>query len=85
MKKLITMMIAVMIMAFSTVSAFAVSSPVAPPEKPKTPSTSVDKPDTTGKSPKTGSSDILAYTMIAVSALGCGVASFALAKSAKKN
>ena len=73
------MMIAVMIMAFSTVSAFAVSSPVA--TQPCNPG----NPDTSGKSPKTGYSDIMAYTMIAVSVIGCGAASVALVKAAKKN
>ncbi len=78
MKKLITMIIAVMVMAFSVVPAFAdeIVSPVA------------TKPTGGGgkssDSPKTGSSDILAYTLLAASAAGCGVASIALVKSAKK-
>lgn len=78
MKKLITTMIAVMVMAFSVVPAFAVSSPVA---------TSPAGGGGGGKSsdsPKTGSSDILAYTLMAASAVGCGAASIALVKSAKK-
>ena len=77
MKKLITMMIAAMIMLFSMVPAFAVSSPVA---------TKTTEPggNPSSDSPKTGSSDILAYTLIAASAVGCGVASIALVKSAKK-
>ena len=72
------MIIAVMVMAFSVVPAFAdeIVSPVAP------------KPTGGGgkssDSPKTGSSDILAYTLLAASAAGCGVASIALVKSAKK-
>ena len=78
MKKLITMIIAVMVMAFSVVPAFAdeIVSPVA------------TKPTGGGgkssDSPKTGSSDILDYTLLAASAAGCGVASIALVKSAKK-
>jgi len=86
MKKLITMMIAVMIMAFSMVSAFAVSvdSPIATTEPETEASTTVTKPDPTPDSPKTGSSDVLAYTLIAASVVGCGVASVALIKSAKK-
>ena len=75
MKKLITTMIAVMVMAFSVVPAFAVSSPVA-----TSPAGGGGK---SSDSPKTGSSDILAYTLLAASA-GCGVASIALVKSAKK-
>lgn len=75
MKKLITTMIAVMVMAFSVVPAFAVSSPVA---------TSPAGGGKSSDSPKTGSSDILAYTLLAASAAGCGVASIALVKSAKK-
>ena len=76
MKKLITTMIAVMVMAFSVVPAFAVSSPVA-----TSPAGGGGK---SSDSPKTGSSDILAYTLLAASAAGCGVASIALVKSAKK-
>lgn len=77
MKKLITTMIAVMVMAFSVVPAFAVSSPVATSPAGGGGGKSSD-------SPKTGSSDILAYTLLAASAAGCGVASIALVKSAKK-
>ena len=78
MKKLITMIIAVMVMAFSVVPAFAdeIVSPVA-----TQPTGGGGK---TSDSPKTGSSDILAYTLLAASAAGCGVASIALVKSAKK-
>ncbi len=60
MKKLITTMIAVMVMAFSVVPAFAVSSPVA-----TSPAGGGGK---SSDSPKTGSSDILAYTLLAASA-----------------
>ncbi len=59
MKKLITTMIAVMVMAFSVVPAFAVSSPVA-----TSPAGGGGK---SSDSPKTGSSDILAYTLLAAS------------------
>ena len=41
--------------------------------------------DNGDKSPKTGSNDILAYTLIALSVIGCGAASVALVKTAKKN
>ena len=87
MKKLVTIVIAVMIMAFSTLSAFAVSvdSPVATTQPETQATTVVPKPDGGKTSPKTGSSDVLAYSLIAVSVIGCGVASVALVKSAKKN
>lgn len=87
MKKLVTVIIAVMIMAFSTVAAFAVNvvSPVGTAVPETRTNTVVSKPDTTPVSPKTGSSDILAYTLIAASVIGCGIASVALVKSAKKN
>ena len=96
MKKFITVMIAVMIMAFSMLTAFAsVDSPVGTtvPETKST-TTPVSVPDTGATSPKTGydtasaksaSSDILAYTLIAASVIGCGLASVALVKAAKKN
>ena len=87
MKKFITVLIAVMIMAFSTVSAFAISvdSPVATTEPETQATTVVPKPDGGSTSPKTGSGDFLAYALIAASVLGCGVASAALVKAAKKN
>ena len=87
MKKLFTIVIAVMIMAFSTVSAFALSydSPVATTEPETQATTNVPTPDDGNKSPKTGSNDILAYTLIALSVIGCGAASVALVKTAKKN
>lgn len=88
MKKFITALVAVMIMAFSTVSAFAVSvdSPIATTEPETQATTIVPKPDDGNKSPKTGSgSDIITYLLIAASVIGCGVASVALVKTAKKN
>lgn len=45
----------------------------------------VNKPDNSSTSPQTGSNDILAYSLIALSVIGCGAASAALIKSAKKN
>ena len=87
MKKFITVMIAVMIMAFSTVTVFAgsIESPVATTEPETQATTVVPKPDDGGKSPKTGSSDIIVYMMIAASVIACGAASVALVKTAKKN
>ena len=86
MKKIVTIVIAVMMMAFSTVSAFAVSadSPVATTVPETQATTNVPTPDNGNKSPKTGSNDILAYTLIALSVIGCGAASVALVKTAKK-
>ena len=80
MKKLVTIVIAVMIMAFSSLSAFALSvdSPIASTEPETQASTSVKTPDNNNTSPKTGSNDFLAYALIAVSVIGCGVASVAL-------
>ncbi len=80
MKKLITMMIAVLIIAFSCFTAFAkVQSPVA------TKSVGGGGSSSTVTSPKTGSDDALVYALIAASVVGCGVASVALAKTAKKD
>ena len=69
MKKLVTIVIAVMIMAFSSLSAFALSvdSPIASTEPETQASTSVKTPDNNNTSPKTGSNDFLAYALIAVS------------------
>ncbi len=97
MKKLVTIAIAVMMMVFSMTSAFALSvnSPVATTVADNTAdngghgrddgSTNVNKPDDSSTSPKTGSNDILAYSLIALSMIGCGVASAALIKATKKN
>lgn len=88
MKKLVITMIAVMMLAFATVSALAVESPVATcPQNSVTPScqTSVCTADKGGTSPKTGSGDALAYGLLAVAFMSCGVASVALVRSAKKN
>lgn len=87
MKKVVTVVIAALIMAFSTVSAFALSvdSPVAttPPETQTT--TNVPTPDDSSKSPQTGYDDTLAYSLIALSALGCGLATVALVKKGKNS
>lgn len=88
MKKLVTAAVAVMIMAFSLVTAFAatnIDSPV-PTTVPETQtSTSVTKPDDDPKSPKTGMNDSLVYAVLAFSVVGVGVASVALVKGSKKN
>lgn len=86
MKKLVITMIAVMMLAFATVSAYAVVSPVATcPQTPVTPScqTAVCTPDKGGTSPKTGSDDALAYGLMAIAFMSCSVASVALVR--KKN
>lgn len=87
MKKIVTIVIAVMMMAFSMTSAFAasVTSPVATTQAEVEETTKVSKPDDSSKSPKTGSADVLAYSLIALSVVGCGAASVALVKAAKKN
>ena len=87
MKKFVTIMIAALIMAFSSVTAFAtVSSPEATtPQAPGNVQSPVAKPDTSGTSPQTGASDIALYAIIALSAVGCVATSAALVKSAKKN
>ena len=89
MKKLVTIVIAVMIMAFSSLSAFALSvdSPIASTEPETQASTSVKTPDNNNTSPKTMrvAAELISYALIAVSVIGCGVASVALVKTAKKN
>ena len=90
MKKLVTAAVAVMIMAFSLVTAFAatttsVESPTASTEPATQATTTVKKPDDGDKSPKTGSNDSLIYSVLALSAVGVGVASVALVKGSKKN
>lgn len=62
-----------------------IDSPVATTQPETQAATTVSKPDNNNTSPKTGSSDMIAYTLIALSVIGCGVASVALVKTAKKN
>ena len=62
-----------------------IHSPVATTQPETQSATTVSKPDNNNTSPKTGSSDMIAYTLIALSVIGCGVASVALVKTAKKN
>ena len=77
MKKIFAALAATAIMAFSVVPAFAANSPVATTAAPK---------DNGGTpvSPKTGSSDVAAYSVIALSLAACGAATVALAKTSKK-
>ncbi len=93
MKKLFATLAAVAVMAFSAVPAFAaeVYSPVATtapctsPCKPCTKDSAnvVCVKDTSPISPKTGSSDMAVYGIIAASLTVCGAASVALVKSKK--
>ncbi|MEE1261802.1 hypothetical protein [Ruminococcus sp.] len=78
MKKIFAALAATAIMAFSVVPAFAsVDSPVA------TTATSPKK-DNPPVSPKTGSSDVAVYSVIALSLAACGAATAALVKARKK-
>ena len=87
MKKLITAIVAVMIIAFSAVPAFAVSvdSPVATTQPDTQPATTPVKKDKTPVSPKTGSDGVVAYSVIALSAAACGAATLFAVKKAKAN
>lgn len=86
MKKLITAIVAVMIIAFSAVPAFAVSvnSPVATTEAATEAPESPVKKDTAPVSPKTGSDSVVAFSAIALSAAACGAATLFAVKKAKK-
>ena len=88
MKKVIAVLFAALIMAFAAVPAFAASeegyqSPVATvvPD-PNPPASPVNK-DTSGSSPKTGSSDTAAYAVIALSLAAAGAATLVFVKSGK--
>lgn len=87
MKKFITAIVAVMVIAFSAVPALAVSvdSPVATTQADTQPTTSTVKKDTTPVSPKTGSDSVVAYSVIALSATACGAATLFAVKKAKAN
>ena len=86
MKKLITAIVAVMIIAFSVVPAFAVSvnSPVATTQEETAAPDSPVKKDTAPVSPKTGSDSVVAFSAIALSAAACGAATLFAVKKAKK-
>ena len=97
MKKVIAVLFAALIMAFAAVPAFAAEgnqtaatvseegyqSPVATvvPD-PNPPASPVNK-DTSGSSPKTGSSDTAAYAVIALSLAAAGAATLVFVKSGK--
>lgn len=83
MKKFFAALAATAVMAISVVPAFAsVNSPVA--TKPAS-SGSSSSSSSGSVSPKTGSSDIAVYSVIALSLAGCAAASVALAKTKKKD
>lgn len=85
MKKVIAMLFAVLIMAFSSVPAFAanvVSPTGVPVTNPVTPVTPV-KTDTTPIAPKTGSSDVAAYATIALSLTAAAAATLVFVKAKK--
>lgn len=87
MKKLLVSAIAVLLVAFSAVPAFAatVASPVATQPRVICDKSSTVVKDSGSMSPKTGS-DALPFAVIALSAVGCASAAVVLAKSkAKKN
>ena len=85
MKKVIAMLFAALIMAFSAVPAFAeeVHSPTGVTVPDTEPVTSSTKKDDTPTSPKTGSSDVAAYSAIALSLAAAGAATLVFVKSKK--
>ena len=84
MKKFLAALAATAVMAISVVPAFAsVNSPVA--TKPASSGSSSSSSSSGSVSPKTGSSDIAVYSVIALSLAGCAAASVALAKTKKKD
>ena len=84
MKKFFATLAATAVMAISVVPAFAsVNSPVA--TKPASSGSSSSSSSSGSVSPKTGSSDIAVYSVIALSLAGCAAASVALAKTKKKD
>lgn len=85
MRKVITAAVVAVIMMFSVVPAFAsVDSPVATTQPETVPETTVPKKDDQTVSPKTGSSNVAACSVIALSVVGCGAAALVLTKSRKK-
>lgn len=89
MKKVITAFFASALMVLSVVPAFAasVNSPLATtaPEPTTPETTSHVKKTTDPYSPKTGTGDAGVYAILAVSALACGGAAVALAKTSKNS
>ena len=82
-KKIIAAFIAVTVMAFSAVPAFAtnVKSPVA--TCPNKTGTASCKKDCSPVSPKTGSDNTIAFSAIALTASACGAATLLAVKKAK--
>lgn len=84
MKKFVTAIFAVMIVAMSCVTAFAAPSPEAEviPNGGSSSSSNVVA-DSGPISPKTGSSDVLPYALMGLSALACGTAAVMFVKTGK--
>lgn len=91
MKKIIAAVIAVTVMAFSAIPAFAAESETKPTADVKSPvatvSTKTDtssvKKDSSPVSPKTGSDSTAAFSAIALTASACGAATLLAVKKAK--
>jgi len=83
MKKFVTAISAVMIMAMSCVTAFAAASPEANviPNRPSTNTNVVV--DSGPKSPSTGANDMIPYAVMGLSALVCGTAAVMFVKTGK--
>lgn len=81
MKKFVTAIFAVMIVAMSCVTAFAAPSPQANVIPNGSGSNAVA--DSGPKSPQTGSSDVLPYALMGLSALACGTAAVMFVKTGK--
>lgn len=81
MKKFVTAIFAVMIVAMSCVTAFAAPSPQANVIPNGSGSNAVA--DSGPKSPQTGSSDVLPYALMGISALACGTVAVMFVKTGK--
>lgn len=96
MKKIIAAVIAVTVMAFSAVPAFAAESETKPTANVESPVATVStktgtsssgsascKKDCSPVSPKTGSDNTIAFSAIALTASACGAATLLAVKKAK--
>ena len=86
-KKIIAAVIAVTVMAFSAIPAFAAESETKPTADVKSPvatvSTKTGTKDKSPISPKTGSDSTAAFSAIALTASACGAATLLAVKKAK--
>lgn len=87
MKKIVSVLFAVLIVAFATIPAFAAENSVVSPVATTAPAITVEtgtvNRDVSPTSPKTGTNDVLPYAVIMLSIAACGASVVMLVRTNK--